>query len=211
VSFDNDSNEELCVFSGNDLLITHYDVSDLDWQEVAERSALDERRCLVITQVAVLEDLVDEFIFYLADPNDPDAYQLELDKLTVDPRLDRLEALLAGAGMHDANVVAILAALRQVVRRRNDLAHGTIHSRPVQPVQPGSWLDGIGLEWVITSRRSRTCERITMARLRQDLEGAIDCGAVRGAAQLLRYPRLIRPLGCRGAATGWTPQGRLRG
>jgi hypothetical protein len=53
VSFDNDSNEQLSVFSGNDLLITQYDVSDLDWPEVAERSALDERRGLVITRVAV--------------------------------------------------------------------------------------------------------------------------------------------------------------
>lgn len=44
VSFDDDSDEDLSVFSGNDLLTAHYDVADLDWREVAERSALDGRR-----------------------------------------------------------------------------------------------------------------------------------------------------------------------
>jgi hypothetical protein len=62
-----------------------------DWHEVAERSALDERRGLVITRVAVIEDVVDEFILYLADPSDHDAYQADLDRLTIGPRLDRLE------------------------------------------------------------------------------------------------------------------------
>ena len=62
VSFDDDNDEELSVLSGYDLLIAHYDVADLDWREVAERSALDQRRGLVITQAAVLEDLIDEFI-----------------------------------------------------------------------------------------------------------------------------------------------------
>lgn len=175
VSFDDDTDEELCVFSGNDLLIAHYDAVDLDWHEVAERSALDARRGLVITQVAVLEDLVDEFIVYLADPVDTNEYQAELDRLTIGPRLDRLDNLLAGAGILDANAVAVLGAIRQVVARRNELAHGTIHCRPVEPVHLGSWLDGIELEWVITSRRSRTFKRITMTGLRQDLHDAIGC------------------------------------
>jgi hypothetical protein len=175
VSFDDDSDEELSVFSGNDLLIAHYDVADLDWQEVAERSALDERRGLVITQVAVLEDLIDEFILYLADPVDTDDHQSELDTLTIGPRLKLLEGLLSGAGLLDDNAVAVLGAARQVVARRNELAHGTIHWRPVEPVKPGSWLDEMELEWVITSRHSRTFKRITMAGLRQDLHEAISC------------------------------------
>jgi hypothetical protein len=44
VSFDDEDGEELYVFSGGDLLMTHYDAADLDWEEVAERAALDERR-----------------------------------------------------------------------------------------------------------------------------------------------------------------------
>jgi hypothetical protein len=175
VSFDDDSHEELSVFSGNDLLIAHSDVADLDWREVAERSALDERRGLVITQVAVLEDLIDEFILYLADPIETDEYQAELDRLTIGPRLDLLEKLLAAVNMLDADAFAVLGGVRRVAVRRNELAHGTIHSRPIEPVGPGSWLDGIPLEWVITSRRSRTAERITMAGLRQDLCDAIGC------------------------------------
>ena len=67
-SFDDDDESELYVFSGNDLLLSHYDVADLDWEEVAERSVIDERRGLVIAQVAVLEDLIDEFIVCLGDP-----------------------------------------------------------------------------------------------------------------------------------------------
>lgn len=33
-SFDDDDNDDLHVFSGQDLLTTHYDIADLDWQEV---------------------------------------------------------------------------------------------------------------------------------------------------------------------------------
>ena len=46
VCFDDPSDEELSVFSGTDLLVTHYDGPDLDWQEIAERSELDKRRGL---------------------------------------------------------------------------------------------------------------------------------------------------------------------
>jgi len=175
VSFDDDSYEELCVFRGNDLLIVHHDVADLDWQEVAERSALDERRGLAIAQVVVLEDLIDELILYLADPVSIDAYQAGLDRLTIGPRLDRLEALLLNARHLDDKATEVLNAARRVVARRNELAHGTIYFRPVQPMQLGSLVDGIELEWVITSRRSRSFERITMAGLRRDVYDAIDC------------------------------------
>lgn len=91
LSFDDDSEDDLCVFSGDDLVITHADGPDLDWREVAERSALDERRGLVIAQVAVLEDLIDEFILYLVDPADPEDYQRSLDKKTIGPRINILE------------------------------------------------------------------------------------------------------------------------
>ena len=182
VSFDDDSVEELFVFSGNDLLTSHYAVGDLDRREVAERAALDQRRGLVIAQVAVLEDLIDEFILYLVDPIDVDAYQAKLDRRTIGPRVDRLEKLLARANVLDSTAVAALDTIRQVVARRNEMAHGTIHCRPVEPVEPGSWIDGIPLEWILISRRTRTEERITMAGLRQDVNAAISA-----MSSMLRY------------------------
>ena len=94
VSFDDDAEDDLCVFSGYDLVLTHVDGPDLDWEEVAERSALDERRGLVIAQVAVLEELIDEFILYLVDPADPEGYQRNLDKETISPRINKLERIL---------------------------------------------------------------------------------------------------------------------
>ena len=36
LSFDDDSEEPLFVFSGEDLLMAHIDEVDLDWEEVAE-------------------------------------------------------------------------------------------------------------------------------------------------------------------------------
>lgn len=182
VSFDDDSDEDLCVFSGSDLLISHYDIADLDWREVAERSAVDERRGLVITQVAVLDDLVDEFILYLADPVDEATYRADLDRLTIGPRLDRFESLARTASILDVEAEEILAELRRIVWRRNTLAHGTISWRPVGPVRPGSWVHDIELEWVLSDRRSGATERITMAGLRQDVHDAI--GAFTG---LLAY------------------------
>jgi hypothetical protein len=182
VSFDDDSVEELFVFSGNDLLTAHYAVGDLDRREVAERAALDQRRGLVIAQVAVLEDLIDEFILYLVDPIDVDAYQAKLDRRTIGPRVDRLEKLLARANVLDSTAVAALETIRQVVARRNELAHRTIHCRPVEPVEPDSWIDGIPLEWILFSRRTRTEERITMVGLRQDVNAATSA-----MSSMLRY------------------------
>jgi hypothetical protein len=188
VSFDDDSDEDLCVFSGSDVLISHYDVADLNWQEVAERSAVDERRGLVITQVAVLDDLVDEFILYVADPVNEAMYRTDLDRLTIGPRLDRFESLARTAGILDVEAEEILAELRRIVSRRNKLAHGTISCRPVGPVRPGSWVHDIELEWVLADRRSAATERITMAGLRQDVHDAI--GAFTG---LLAYAeRFVR-------------------
>lgn len=74
--------------SGDDLLMAHIDEVDLDWEEVAERSILDERRSLVITQVAVLEELIDEFILYVTDPADPEGCQRRLDRKTTGARID---------------------------------------------------------------------------------------------------------------------------
>jgi hypothetical protein len=180
ISFDDDSDEDLCVFSGSDLLISHYDFADLDWQEVAERSAIDERRGLVITQVAVLDDLVDDFIVYLVDPVDCTEHQAKLDRRTIGVRLDDLESLLASADLLDSDAVDVLEMLRRVVHRRNQLAHGTIYCR--RPVTFGSWRDGIELEWVLADRRSGATERLTMAGLREDVYAAI--GAFTG---LLAY------------------------
>ena len=174
VSFDDDDESELYVFSGNDLLLSHYDVADLDWEEVAERSAIDERRGLVIAQVAVLEDLIDEFIVYLEDPRDVEALRRELDTKTIGPRLDMLESRLRHAGLLDPQVIERIEELRAVARRRNQLAHGTIHLRPLRivPVEALGRRD-VEVEWVLVDRRSRESERISMAGLRQDLEDAI--------------------------------------
>lgn len=174
LSFDDDSDEDLCVFSGNDLLISHYDIADLDWKEVAERSLIDERRGLVITQVAVLEDLVDEFILYLEDPYDPQDFQKQLSEKTIGPRLRMLENLLQRAGLLNHQAVEHLTELRAIVERRNRLAHGTIHCRPTHVVPIKDFGRGdLELEWVLVDRRSGETERISMAALRQDVIKAI--------------------------------------
>lgn len=174
LSFDDDSDDDLCVFSGNDLLISHYDTADLDWGEVAERSLIDERRGLVITQVAVLEDLVDEFILYLEDPHDPQDLRKQLSGKTIGPRLNMLEDLLRRTGLLDHQAVEHLAELRAIVERRNRLAHGTVHCRPthVVPIKDLG-LGVLELEWVLVDRRSGETERISMAALRQDVIEAI--------------------------------------
>lgn len=177
ISFDDDSDEDLYVFSGNDLLISHYDQVDLDWQEVAERTAIDERRGLVILQVATLEDVVDEFLLYLGDEEDQAAQQRRLEAATIGPRLRELEGLLRGADLLDDRAEQLLVTLRSVVDRRNELAHGTISPRlvSVSSVPPGRG-HGLAVEWVLVDRRSRTIRRITMRELRQDLYDAL--GAV---------------------------------
>src|ERR1700678_3908947 len=129
VSFDDSSNDDLFVFSGNDLLIAHYDQMDLDWQEVAERTALDERRGLMILQVATLEDLVDEFLLYLGDEPDQEEHQRRLEATTIGPRLDQLQRLLREANLLDNHAEELLGTLGRIVRRRNELAHGTISAR----------------------------------------------------------------------------------
>lgn len=174
VSFDDSSNEELWVFSGNDLLVAHYDVADLDWAEVAERSLIDERRGLVITQVAVLEDLVDEFLLYLDDPQDTRRARSELGMATIGPRLAKLEGCLRQSGLLTGQAVECLAAARATVDRRNRLAHGTIHYRPtrVVPIKDLPHAD-LEIQWVLLDRRSQEVERISMARLRQDVYDAI--------------------------------------
>lgn len=177
VSFDDEDDGELHVFSGNDLLIAHYDLMDLDWSEIAERTMLDERRGLVIAQVAVLEDMVDEFIHYLDDPPTPDALQAKLERQTLGPRLDLLESLLRRGNLADSGVERLLAELRTVVERRNELAHGTLYWRPIGGPPPLPLTDqDVMVEWIVRGRRGRTTRRITMSGLRRDLYDAI--GAV---------------------------------
>jgi len=174
LSFDDTDDTDLCVFSGYDLLISHYDVADLDWQEVAERSAIDERRGLVIAQVAHLEGLIDEFLHYLFDPTDPEDYQRGLDRMMIGARLDRFERGLIEHGLLDDQARARLDDLRAVVRRRNQLAHGTLQCRPTRivPIKDLAHQD-IDLEWVLEDRRARQSERVSMAGLRDDLADAI--------------------------------------
>jgi hypothetical protein len=171
--FDDDSTEDLCVFGGDDLLTAHLDHADLDWGELAERAALDERRGLVIAQVAVLEDLVDEFILYLRDPADPEQAQLELDKQTIGPRLETWRQLLDGGALLDREAADLLESADAVVRRRNELAHGVLFRRPTRVVPIAEIRNGVDVEWILTSRRSRQPDRITMCGLRADLNEAI--------------------------------------
>jgi hypothetical protein len=155
LSFDDEDDAEMCVFSGYDLLISHHDIADLDWGEVAERAAIDERRGLVIAQVAVLEDLIDEFLIYLADPPDAEAYQRKLDAQTIGPRLELLETKLKQAGLLDQQATERITELRVVVGRRNQLAHGTIYCRPVRVVPIKDLVHkNLELEWVLVDRRS---------------------------------------------------------
>jgi hypothetical protein len=176
VSFDDPDEAPLYVFSGRHLLIGHYDQVDLDWEEVAERTAIDERRGLVITQVAVLEDLLDEFILYLEDPVKIDRLREDLAAQTIGPRITRLEDLLRLHDLLDASGTGIIRELRRLVSLRNRLAHGTIDRQPTRIVPVREWsTTTIELEWVLVDRRSRTFERLSMAALRKALVDAQSC------------------------------------
>ena len=177
VCFDDPGDEELSVFSGNDLLVSQYDGPDLDWQEVAERSQIDQRRGLVIAQVAVLEDLVDEFLAYLIDPVDPAELAARLDAKTIVPRITWLRFEMKKAQLLDDETEALIDELDRVAQRRNELAHGILHWRLVAG-QSRLLRDLLGqpeieLEWIITNRRTRSSQRITMLELRQNLYDAI--------------------------------------
>lgn len=156
--------------------MAHMDEVDLDWEEVAERSILDSRRGLVITQVAALEELIDEFILYVTDPADPEEFQRGLDRKTIGPRLEELEQALVKRGQLDADGESLLADLRALVSKRNELAHGIIFRTMVYvvPIKELATRD-IELEWRIYSRRTHMSRRITMSELRDDLHEAIGC------------------------------------
>lgn len=176
LSFDDESEEPMFVFSGEDLLTAHIDQVDLDWEEVAERSILDERRGLVITQVAVLEELIDEFILYVTDPADPAGFQRRLDRTTIGPRIEELEKALKERHLLDEAGAELIADLRTLVDIRNELAHGIIYRTLVYvvPIKELATRD-VPQEWRIYSRRSRTARRLTTAGLRDNLEDAIGC------------------------------------
>lgn len=195
VSFDDEDEDDLHVFSGYDLMIAHYDIADLDWREVAERSRIDERRGLIIAQVATIEDLIDELLIYLDDPVDAESYQRGLDAQTIGPRLAQLSSKLRRAGLLDRLAEERLVDLRTIVRRRNQLAHGTIYCRPVRMVpikelgrQP------IEVEWLLVDRRSRESERITMTGLRGDLHAAIGAFSAMLAYSEVFVERAPRPI-----------------
>jgi hypothetical protein len=183
LSFDDESgDEDLRVFSGSDFLMSHYDIAELDWEEIAYRTAIDERRGLIITQTVVIEDVIDEFILYLEDPPDSNKYRTEtLGNWAAGRRRQHLEALLSSAGLLDDRAAQLLEECRRVGLRRNTLAHGTIEPRlvnvakPDQVVVPIDELDqaDLAIEWTLTDRRTGEAERVSMARLRQDLYAAI--------------------------------------
>ncbi|SCL50608.1 hypothetical protein GA0070617_1535 [Micromonospora yangpuensis] len=174
VSFDDGSNEPLNVFSDYDLLLSFQDAADLDWEEVAERSALDERRGLVITQSTVLEDLLGDVILQLERLSDPERRQREIGQWMIGKRLSRVETLLSSGGYLEASSNFPREALYGAVRRRNELAHGSI-IRVIGDAYPRT--DGPGktrrVEWQLVDRRTRESRLITMAGLREDLYAAI--------------------------------------
>jgi hypothetical protein len=182
LSFDDSSEEDLFVFSGHDLMLAYDDHMDLDWQEVAERTEIDERRGLVVLQVTALEDLVDEFILYGTDPPGPEALRRTLCRQTLGPRIDRLEGILWRAGLLDDEATELIADLRRVTERRNELAHGTIHLRPVGGILPRLNEHDFDVEWVIWNRRWQRVRRLTMSQLRDDLYDAMGT-----FTSLLRY------------------------
>lgn len=173
VSFNDDSNESLDVFSSYDLIVAFHDEVDLDWEELAERRALDERRGLVITQSTVLEDLLSDAIVRLERPDNPESRHRELDQWMIGRRLNRVELLLRDSAVPEAGTFPI-EELWAVVRRRNELAHGDL-KRIVGQAFPRS--DGPGktrrVEWLLVDRRSRESTLITTAGLREDLYAAI--------------------------------------
>ncbi|WP_200216391.1 hypothetical protein [Micromonospora coerulea] len=174
VSFDDDSDEPLNVFSDYDLLLSFHDTADLDWEEVAERSALDERRGLVITQCTILEDLLGDVILQLERPDDPETRQRDLDQWMIGRRLSHVELLLESGEPSEANSSFPREELWAAVRRRNELAHGNI-MRVIGEAYPRP--NGLGktrrVEWRLVDRRTRRSRLITMAGLREDLHAAI--------------------------------------
>jgi hypothetical protein len=215
LSFDDESDDDdLRVFSGSDFLISHYDIADLDWGEIAARTAIDQRRGLVITQAVVIEDVIDEFILYLADPPDAREYRrTRLDGWAAGRRRRLLERLLRSADLLDNRAAQLLEECRRVGERRNTLAHGTIEPRIVNVAKPEQVVipidefhqPDLAIEWILTDRRTRETERVSMARLRQDLYDAIDL-----VGKLLNYaeyfverapwPNNLRDAGFRGFA-----------
>jgi hypothetical protein len=183
LSFDDEVDEDLYVFSGSDFLTSHYDKADLDWAEVASRTAIDERRGLVITQAVVIEDEIDEFILYLADPPNAKQYRAKpMGTWNAGRKRKHLERLLKSAGLFDSYAAPLLEECRRVGERRNRLAHGTIEPRLINVAKPGQVvipideLDqaSLAIEWILTDRRTGRTERVSMARLRgePDLRGA---------------------------------------
>lgn len=129
--------DELFVFSGDDLLTSHYDIADLDWAEVADRTLIDERRGLIITQAVVVEDVIDEFILYLEDPTDPAVYRMEtMGKWNAGTRRRELEKLLRRSGLLSSRATLLLDECRTIGERRNVLAHGTVSPRLINLAKP---------------------------------------------------------------------------
>lgn len=177
LSFDDEDEDDLFVFSGYDLLLAHYDEIDLDWYQVSERSAIDARRGLVITQAAVIEDLIDEFLLYLIDPRDQDAYQrTELERRTFGSRIALLREWLTQCGLIDDETKRLLNDLDAVCKRRNQLAHGRIECWPTKivPIRELPTTD-IEIAWHLIDRRAQVTERISMAGLREDVHEAQGC------------------------------------
>lgn len=181
LSFDDPSDEGLDVISAYELLISELDVADPDWGKIAERTAIDERRGLVIAQVAEMEQVIDDFILYVADPDDVSAYMQRLAAWTIGPRVKEFERLLRVAGVCDEVAVDVIGMLLSVVARRNLLAHGSLYLRPTKWTPIGQW-DGVEFEWMLRDPRTGHAERISMAGLRTDLEDVIDA-----TVRLIRY------------------------
>lgn len=177
VSLDDATDQsDLLVFSGQDLAIAAYDQVDLNWEEVAERTTIDERRGLVVVQTVALEDLVDVAIIAVESTANWDSRAEELARMTIGPRIDILQKRLAECGKLNMEAIEVLRDLRRVVQRRNRLAHGDLGWRQhrICPHEDGKGRI-LEAEWVLIDRRSGAAERITLSGLRRDLEDAIGC------------------------------------
>jgi hypothetical protein len=158
------------VFTGQDLLISHYDGPDLGWEDVAERTEMESLRGLVVAQATILDDLIDEFLLYLIDPGPQDWYRIEvLRSQPVGRKLDHLRSLLRQYGLADVAARYVQAA-SEALSRRDVLAHSPLFRQPTR-ILPIEDIGSTEYEMVIRRRTKKgdTFEVVTEDSLTNDL------------------------------------------
>jgi len=99
---------------------------------------------------------------------------------TAGRRRQELEKLFRQAGVLDSRAIRLLDQCRAIGERRNTLAHGTISPRLLDVANPDRVVvpidelrqASLAVEWILTDRRTGAVERLSMMRLREDLEDA---------------------------------------